>query len=159
MDAEQVPSLCMSATTVALGPTMLPRAIGSGAQPSIAMDRDAPLQLLNCQAQALEALAVYVVTCTHMGEHCYSACTVYTVLATIRAAANGWMGIVVGAPGTGKTCIIRCLAALAGRSLVELSLTAGSDTSDLLGGFEQVEATKESTVRLTIVLTRDYLLL
>ena len=33
----------------------------------------------------------------------------------------------------------RALAALAGRDLVELALTPGTDTSDLLGGFEQLD--------------------
>ena len=39
----------------------------------------------------------------------------------------------------GKTTIVRNLASLCGVPLTEFALTAGSDTSDLLGGFEQVD--------------------
>ncbi|RMZ52645.1 hypothetical protein APUTEX25_000764 [Auxenochlorella protothecoides] len=56
-----------------------------------------------------------------------------------RAVGAGWMGLVVGPAGAGKTALIRTLAELAGRDLTELSLTEGTDTSDLLGGFEQLE--------------------
>ncbi len=34
---------------------------------------------------------------------------------------------------------MRAAAALAGRPLEELALSAGTDTADLLGGFEQLE--------------------
>lgn len=39
----------------------------------------------------------------------------------------------------GKTSLVRSLALLCNQPLVEVALTSGSDTSDLLGGFEQVE--------------------
>ena len=39
----------------------------------------------------------------------------------------------------GKTSVARALAGLAGQELVELALNGGTDTSDLLGGFEQLE--------------------
>ncbi len=39
----------------------------------------------------------------------------------------------------GKTSVARTLAGLAGQELVELALNGGTDTSDLLGGFEQLE--------------------
>ena len=39
----------------------------------------------------------------------------------------------------GKTSIARTLAALAEQELTELALTVGTDISDLLGGFEQLE--------------------
>ena len=35
--------------------------------------------------------------------------------------------------------MVRALASLAGQDLIELALTPGTDTSDLLGGFEQLE--------------------
>eukprot|EP00887_Chlorella_sp_A99_P000601 scaffold17.g601.t1 len=53
--------------------------------------------------------------------------------------ARGWMCLLVGPSGAGKTAAVRALATLCGQPLVELSLTSGTDTSDLLGGFEQVE--------------------
>lgn len=57
-----------------------------------------------------------------------------------ECVSRGWMCLLVGPAGAGKTAAVRALAALAGRQLVELSLTSGTDTSDLLGGFEQVSA-------------------
>ena len=41
--------------------------------------------------------------------------------------------------GAGKTSLVRLAAALAGQPLVELALSGGTDTADLLGGFEQLE--------------------
>lgn len=65
-----------------------------------------------------------------------------------RAVGAGWMGLVVGPAGAGKTALIRTLAELAGRDLTELSLTEGTDTSDLLGGFEQLEPMRRVQVRI-----------
>jgi midasin len=48
---------------------------------------------------------------------------------------------------TGKTSVARTLAALAGRKLVEVVMTAGSDTSDLLGGFEQMDVGRHIQVK------------
>ncbi|GIL43447.1 hypothetical protein Vafri_918, partial [Volvox africanus] len=42
-------------------------------------------------------------------------------------------------PGSGKTALARSAATLCGRHLLEISLTSGTDTSDLLGSFEQLE--------------------
>ena len=47
----------------------------------------------------------------------------------------------------GKTSIVRCLAALCGQLLVEVALTAGTDTSDILGGFEQLEPRRRIQAR------------
>lgn len=81
----------------------------------------ADLQLLASQKGLLESLA-----------HC---------------VARGWMCILVGGPGAGKTSAVRTLATLAGRPLVEMALTGGTDTGDLLGGFEQLEPTRRVQVR------------
>jgi len=54
-----------------------------------------------------------------------------------------WMCLLVGPSGTGKTALVRTLALLCGEPLVELSLNSGTDTSDLLGGFEQVDVTRK----------------
>ena len=55
------------------------------------------------------------------------------------AVARGWMVLLVGGAGAGKTKVARLLAQLCGRSLLEVPLTAATDTSDLLGSFEQME--------------------
>ncbi|KDD77117.1 hypothetical protein H632_c15p0, partial [Helicosporidium sp. ATCC 50920] len=52
---------------------------------------------------------------------------------------NGWMALLVGGSGAGKSTLVRLTARLCGADLVELPLTQGTDTSDLLGGFEQTE--------------------
>ncbi|KAJ2709359.1 AAA ATPase midasin, partial [Coemansia spiralis] len=51
-----------------------------------------------------------------------------------------WMAILVGAAGSGKTALVRWLAAATGNRLVEVAMNAGVDTSEILGGFEQVDA-------------------
>ncbi|GAB4814208.1 hypothetical protein N2152v2_001254 [Parachlorella kessleri] len=56
-----------------------------------------------------------------------------------ECASRGWMCLLVGPPSSGKTAAVRALAQLSGRPLLELPLTSGTDTSDLLGGFEQME--------------------
>eukprot|EP00967_Tisochrysis_lutea_P026820 scaffold30989_cov21-Tisochrysis_lutea.AAC.1 len=50
-----------------------------------------------------------------------------------QALARSWMVLLVGGPGCGKTRLARLGARLAGRTLIELPLTSGTDTSDLLG--------------------------
>ena len=59
--------------------------------------------------------------------------------AAAECAARGWMCLLAGPAASGKTAAVRTLASLCGQPLLELSLTSGTDTSDLLGGFEQVE--------------------
>lgn len=46
----------------------------------------------------------------------------------------------------GKTSLARLLAGLAGEQLVEVALTSSTDTSDLLGGFEQLEPRRQLQV-------------
>ncbi|KAJ1957077.1 AAA ATPase midasin, partial [Linderina pennispora] len=50
-----------------------------------------------------------------------------------------WMAIMVGAAGSGKTSLVRWLANATGNKLVEFSMNSGVDTSEILGGFEQVD--------------------
>jgi ABC-type glutathione transport system ATPase component len=52
------------------------------------------------------------------------------------------MPILVGGAGSGKTSVARLVASLAGRALSEIALTSGTDTSDLLGSFEQLEPSR-----------------
>ena len=52
----------------------------------------------------------------------------------------------------GKTSLVRLAAALAGQPLVELALSAGTDTADLLGGFEQLEPLRRVQVDPDVLL-------
>ncbi|KAE8349456.1 hypothetical protein BDV28DRAFT_151862 [Aspergillus coremiiformis] len=56
---------------------------------------------------------------------------------------QSWPSILVGPSGCGKTTLIRKLAAVNGASLVELALSADTDTMDLIGGFEQIDYRRE----------------
>jgi midasin len=56
---------------------------------------------------------------------------------------QSWPSILVGPSGCGKTTLIRKLAAVNGASLIELALSADTDTMDLIGGFEQIDHRRE----------------
>eukprot|EP00850_Spirogloea_muscicola_P001971 SM000007S20931 [mRNA] locus=s7:964636:998915:+ [translate_table: standard] len=50
---------------------------------------------------------------------------------------QGWMSIIVGPAASGKTSLVRLLARLAGARCHEYALTSSTDTTELLGCFEQ----------------------
>ncbi|CCA66844.1 related to midasin (AAA ATPase) [Serendipita indica DSM 11827] len=54
-----------------------------------------------------------------------------------RCIDQGWLVILVGGPGSGKTTILRQLGSFYGEKAVKFSASSATDTSDLLGGFEQ----------------------
>ena len=56
--------------------------------------------------------------------------------------SRGWMVLLVGGAGSGKTHLAGGLSALCGQKLIQIPLTPGTDTSDLLGSFEQVEPSR-----------------
>ena len=55
----------------------------------------------------------------------------------VLCANNRWIPILVGDTGVGKTALVECLAQLSGQNLQCITLSGSSDTSDLLGSFEQ----------------------
>ncbi|KAJ2157991.1 AAA ATPase midasin [Coemansia sp. RSA 552] len=59
-----------------------------------------------------------------------------------------WMAILVGAAGIGKTSLVRWLANATGNKLVEFSMNSGVDTSEILGGFEQVDMQRHRSALL-----------
>ena len=66
-------------------------------------------------------------------------CQAGALRASMCALREGWMVLLVGGSAVGKTALARSCAALAGRRLHELSLTASTDTTELLGCFEQAD--------------------
>ncbi|KAL8938859.1 MAG: hypothetical protein Q9216_003662, partial [Gyalolechia sp. 2 TL-2023] len=56
---------------------------------------------------------------------------------------KGWPCLLVGSSGSGKSEIIRHLASCTGADLVELSMNADMDTTDLVGGYEQLDVQRE----------------
>ncbi|XP_023288825.1 midasin [Orussus abietinus] len=63
-------------------------------------------------------------------------------MATLRSLAKcvemNWMAIVVGGSGCGKSSVVRTLAELAGRDLKSIVVNSAMDTTEILGGFEQM---------------------
>lgn len=57
---------------------------------------------------------------------------------------RAWPSILVGPSGCGKTTTIRTLASIQGTELVELALSADTDTMDLIGGFEQIDYRRQT---------------
>lgn len=59
--------------------------------------------------------------------------------AMMMALDMGWMVNLVGPRASGKTSLVRMLAALTGHRLREFAMNSGVDTMEILGGFEQVK--------------------
>uniref|UniRef100_A0A452IL40 Midasin n=1 Tax=Gopherus agassizii TaxID=38772 RepID=A0A452IL40_9SAUR len=83
----------------------------------------------------------------------------------MKCVHMGWMIILVGPAAVGKTSLIELLAHLTGHRLKVMAMNSAMDTTELLGGFEQVDVIRpwqcllekvESAVRTLI---RDSLLL
>ena len=64
---------------------------------------------------------------------------------------NNWLSILVGPTGTGRSSSVAALAHLLGKRVVEIPMHPGIDISDLLGGFEQVDADRDSLGMLGVV--------
>ncbi|GFR95376.1 midasin [Elysia marginata] len=56
----------------------------------------------------------------------------------MKCVEMGWLAILVGPQSSGKTSLVRLLADLAGTTLNILPMNSTMDTTELLGGFEQV---------------------
>ncbi|KAF1937408.1 midasin [Clathrospora elynae] len=63
--------------------------------------------------------------------------------ALLVSVKQNWPVVIVGAPGSGKTAMINQLASFVGANLVTFSMNADVDAMDLVGGYEQVDATRE----------------
>ena len=63
----------------------------------------------------------------------------YALQATTRCLQQGWLVILTGVKGSGKSNIVRHLADVCGAGLYEFAATPSTDTTDLLGSFEQAD--------------------
>ncbi|KAH9866544.1 hypothetical protein J1614_008234 [Plenodomus biglobosus] len=63
--------------------------------------------------------------------------------ALLISVKQNWPVIIVGQPGSGKTSMINQLASFVGAHLVTFSMNADVDAMDLVGGYEQVDPTRE----------------
>ncbi|XP_078398522.1 midasin [Cetorhinus maximus] len=57
----------------------------------------------------------------------------------MKCTQMGWMVILVGPAASGKTSLIQLLALLTGQNLKVMAMNSAMDTTELLGGFEQVD--------------------
>ncbi|XP_057771067.1 midasin isoform X2 [Salvia miltiorrhiza] len=66
----------------------------------------------------------------------------HSLEAIARCVKHQWLCILVGPPASGKTSLVRLLAELTGNVLNELNLSSASDISEILGSFEQYNASR-----------------
>ncbi|KAL2312008.1 Midasin [Schizosaccharomyces pombe] len=60
-----------------------------------------------------------------------------------------WPCILVGDTATGKTCILRLLAAIAGAKIKEMAVNSDTDTMDLIGEYEQIDISRKASELFT----------
>lgn len=56
----------------------------------------------------------------------------------MKCVKMGWMSILVGPGASGKSSLVHLLALLTGHRLRVMAMNSAMDTTELLGGFEQV---------------------
>ncbi|KAL1775570.1 midasin isoform X1 [Sigmodon hispidus] len=82
----------------------------------------------------------------------------------MKCVQMSWMVILVGPASVGKTSLVQLLAHLTGHTLKIMAMNSAMDTTELLGGFEQVDIIRpwrllvEKVERTVRVLLRDSLL-
>lgn len=67
------------------------------------------------------------------------------VESALLAIQNNWPTILVGPSNSGKTDIVRYLATVCGTKVVEFSMNSDIDSMDILGGYEQLDLTRQIT--------------
>ncbi|XP_024535665.1 midasin [Selaginella moellendorffii] len=65
-----------------------------------------------------------------------------TLESIMHCIGKGWMCLLVGPPKSGKTTMVRTLAELTGNSLFEYNMSGSTDTTELLGCFEQHDTSR-----------------
>lgn len=59
--------------------------------------------------------------------------------AVLTCYKMNWCGLIVGSAATAKSSLVRLAAHITGNTLVEFSMNNSIDTTELLGGFEQID--------------------
>ncbi|XP_066110370.1 midasin isoform X3 [Saccopteryx bilineata] len=83
----------------------------------------------------------------------------------MKCVQMSWMVILVGPASVGKTSLVQLLAQLTGHTLKIMAMNSAMDTTELLGGFEQVDLIRpwrqllEKVERAVRALLRDSLLI
>jgi len=107
------PSFTLSPTSLQVGDTCLPRATSWSMPPGF---EEHCRTVLQQQLPALEAL--------------------------MQCVQRNWMAICIGGASSGKTSLVQLLAQLTGNPLRQFWMNSSVDTTELLGGFEQVDLRK-----------------
>ncbi len=107
--ADKVRHWSVSPTTVSVGRVELPRSVHGGGSEP----GSESILLLKSRLEELECIA--------------------------ECVRQNWMPILVGAAASGKTALVHLLAQLTGNKLHTFEMNAGIDTTELLGGFEQLD--------------------
>lgn len=68
----------------------------------------------------------------------------------MKCVEMGWMAVLVGPTASGKTSLVRLLALLTGHRLRVMAMNSAMDTTELLGGFEQVTNHRETFERISL---------
>ena len=61
----------------------------------------------------------------------------------MKCIEMNWMVILLGSSGSGKTSIIQLLSTLVGKNLYQFWMNSSVDTTELLGGFEQIDLVRK----------------
>ncbi|XP_051781409.1 midasin isoform X2 [Erpetoichthys calabaricus] len=65
--------------------------------------------------------------------------TLQPLESVMKCIQMGWMVILVGPAASGKTSLVQLISLLSGHKLKVMAMNSAMDTTELLGGFEQVE--------------------
>ncbi|KAL8810672.1 MAG: hypothetical protein Q9200_002384 [Gallowayella weberi] len=112
----------------------------------------------DCVQVGLALLPRRLVSSCSLNKHLYLPFSHLPLMESITLCVQkSWPVLLVGPSGSGKTQMIRHLASCIGTDLVELSITADMDTTDLVGGYEQssCQRKKAALIRRLKKCTKD----
>ncbi|EGG20931.1 type A von Willebrand factor domain-containing protein [Cavenderia fasciculata] len=110
-ESDQHPNFSITSQYLQIGKTILPRR--QDGSPKLDSSSSSDILLLQRMLNPMESL--------------------------MKCVELNWMSILIGPSSSSKTSSIRLLAQLTGNQLFEFSMNSAVDTTELLGGFEQVD--------------------